>query len=261
MPVVVKTETAEDRQVVRLIDTYTQLAAVKSGALEREIAVFGDPIGSGVVLNGVIDQLQYSAETGELALLDYKTRVNRTFPSAEQKRGNSLQLMLYKSLLDGFTTGMTTFDLLKTHMGLSFETELSSGPREHLLRCGLGSLLPSSIQASDEGQERTVVFGELVRSVSELIVGLGLPLVSSLTLHYQHQASGEDIGVESVDYDEDLMRQLLESSMRFWKGERRASGVDVEDAWKCGMCQFKDVCVWKLQRELEQSPASWKPPI
>ena len=50
--------TKEDRWAVQLIDSYVQLASIMSGGLEREIAVFGDPFEMGILISGVIDQLQ-----------------------------------------------------------------------------------------------------------------------------------------------------------------------------------------------------------
>ncbi len=246
--------TEEDRWAVRLLTTYSQLAAIKSGQLEREITVFGDPFSNGILIHGIIDQLQYSPSTGELTLLDYKTRYQKTMPSLEQKKGNALQLMIYKCLLDHLTCGMTPFETLRQHLSLDFSQSLSKGPAEHIEQCGLGNLFGGGLGGKDASV--AVTFGEVAECVSKLIAGLELPLVSSLILQYEHQASGEVIGVDPVDYREEWMREEVASSLQFWSGERVAKGVEVEDAWKCRSCQFRDVCVWKKRRELEKLPAA-----
>lgn len=248
--VFVKMVTNEDRWAVQLIDTYLQLASIKAGGvgIEREIAVFGDPFGTGILITGIIDQLQYSPESNELTLLDYKTRCRNSLPSAAQKKGNALQLMLYKSMLDHLTCGRVQANLLSQHLKLDFTVALSTGPIEHIKQCGLTSLFTS--------EETQLTFGQVAESTIRLIAGLDLPLVSSLLVQYEYQVTGEVIGVNSVVYDELWMKAEVENSLRFWLGEKPAKGVDIEDAWKCGVCQFGDICVWRMQQKLARSPAA-----
>eukprot|EP00731_Ephydatia_muelleri_P004858 Em0002g1034a len=232
-------ETREDEWAMRLFNTYIQLLLVKEGRTEREIPVLGDPFSSGLLLSGVIDQLQYSPKEKLLTLLDFKTRVKKCLPSRAQKAATALQLMLYKSLLDQMTTGFFQVHQLRD-LDLDFNMPLSSGPVDHILNSGLGSLL-----FRDEGW---TTFGGFAKSVCLLIAGLDLPLVGPMLVHYIHQGSMETIGVEPVEYDEDEMRRHLEHSLAFWKGTRLSQGVEVEEAWKCKTCQFRDVCVWRLRR-------------
>lgn len=250
----VKKVTKEDRWAVQLIDTYVQLESVKSRGLEREIAVFGDPFGMGILIKGIIDQLQYSPETGELILLDYKTRRSNSLPSPEQKRGHFLQLMLYKCMLDLLLCGATPMNLLSQHANLVFDVPLTSGPIKHIQQCGLQSLL-----IGDKNQK--VLFGEVAEGISKLIAGLGLPLVSTLVVQYEYQASGEVLGTEAVEYDENWMKLELETCFSFWMGRRPARGVDIEESWKCDSCQFRDICVWRMQKELEKSPVAKSPAV
>ena len=258
----VESVTAEDRWAVQLLNTYTQLAAVQAGGLEREISVFGDPFELGVLVRGVIDQLQFSLESGELVLLDYKTRQSRSLPSVAQKKGNALQLMLYKCLLDSTTCGVTKTELLSKHLHLNRDAVLTSGPVDYIRLCGLYSAFSSNDSSGNSSSEETqLTFGRVANIVSSLVVGLGLPLVSSLMVQYEHQGSGEVLGVDSVEYDEVWMRRELEKNLEFWSGERAARGVEVEDAWKCQSCQFKEICVWNLRRRLESSPAARTPHI
>jgi len=35
----------------------------------------------------------------------------------------------------------------------------------------------------------------------------------------------------------------------FWKGEREPRGVEVNDAWKCRACEFRDECAWVKERD------------
>jgi exonuclease V len=250
----VQTVTREDRAAVQLVNTYTQLSVVRSGAVEREIHVFGDLFELGVLVRGVIDQLQYSPETGELILTDYKTRRSKSLPSAEQKKGTSLQLMAYKYLLDRMCLGLTKPDLLYNHLNLDREAVLTQGAVDYIQRCGLASLFSGE---SDSDGIAGLKFGTLADRILQNVAGLGLPLVGPLMVQYEHQKSGETVGVESVDYEERWMRSEVEKALEFWAGVRPALGVDVENSGlKCGGCQFRDICVWRLRKRLETSPVA-----
>lgn len=252
----VEAETKEDRAAIQLINTYTQLQIIKSGRIEREVAVFCDPFGLGILVRGVIDQLQYSFESGELILSDTKTRRSKTMPSFEQKKGTSLQLMLYKYMLDCMCLGMTKSELLYKHLLLDKDASLTQGPIDYLHSCGLSSLF-DGLANSSGAESPGLKFGKLVDCILECIAGLGLPLVGPLIVQYEHQGSGETLGVDTVEYDEQWMRSEVEQSIEFWNGTRNSHGVDIEDsAWKCRTCQFRDICVWRLKKQLENSPAA-----
>ena len=251
----VESVTKEDRHAIQLINMYIQLAAIQTGQLEREISVFGDPIDCGVMIRGIIDQLQLlSSNSRELVLLDYKTRRSRSLPSEAQRKGTALQLMLYKCLLDRITCGITKSELLLKHLKLNSSGVLTRGPMEYISQCGLSSIFSSSGSSSTE--DTCLTFGRVANSIMSLVVGLGLPLVTSLVVQYEHQESGEVLGVDHVEYDECWMEREVERNLKFWEGEEPAKGVEVEEAWKCNSCQFKDVCVWQLRRRLESSPAA-----
>ena len=95
-----------------------------------------------------------------------------------------------------------------------------------------------------------------VEHILREITQLELPLVGSLMVHYEHQSSGESLGVDTVEYDESKMVTELERALEYWEGRRPANGVDSESLWKCTSCQFKDICTWRLTKQLESSPAA-----
>lgn len=249
---------------VQLINTYAQLATIKAGKIEREISVFGDPCDQGILVRGVIDQLQFSPENNELILTDNKTRRTKSIPGPKQKMGTRLQLMLYKYLLDYMLLGITKSTLLYDHLDLNQDAFLTSGPLDFIQSCGLGALFwdtkPDTSNSGSLGLPQ-LKFGTVVNSIMTHIAGLNLPLVESLMVQYEHQETGEVLGVDSVEYDEQWMKARVEDSLEFWRGERVARGVAIEDAaWKCGSCQFREICVWRLNQELENSPAAKLPP-
>lgn len=254
--------TKEDRMAVQLINTYTQLAAIKAGKVEREVFVFGDPFNQGVLVRGVIDQLQFSPGSNELILTDNKTRKTKSMPGLEQRRGTGLQLMLYKYLLDYMCLGITKSSLLYEHLHLNQDTSLSRGPLDYIRDCGLGSMFCDASNGDSYPELTQLKFGTLAKCIMTHITGLSLPLVGALLVQYEHQVTEEVLGVDNVEYDEQWMKAQVASSLEFWAGDRAARGADMEDAsWKCGSCQFRDICVWQLKQELENSPAAKLPPL
>ena len=137
--------TREDRAAVQLITTYTQLSVVKTGGIEREVSVFGDPFESGILVRGIIDQLQYCQETGELILTDNKTRRAKSLPPFEQMKGTGFQLMLYKYLLDRMCLGLTKGELLYRHLNLDRDSCLTQGALHHIISCGLSGLFSDQL--------------------------------------------------------------------------------------------------------------------
>ena len=239
----VKTETREDKWAVDLVNTYTQLATISRGGMEREIKVFGYPFSLGTMVTGIVDQLEYCAQDGSLIMLELKTRRQHSVPGPEQRRSHDLQLMLYKNLLDQLTQGQADWFFLLQEMRLDMLMPLSLGPLQYIRQLGLdGFFTPSP------SHPNTLTLGQLTTGVGSLVVGLDLPPVTTLLLQYEHQSTGDVIGVELVLHEENWARKIAGASLEFWQGEREAAGVDIEDAWKCHSCQFQDVCVKRLSQ-------------
>jgi exonuclease V len=36
--------------------------------------------------------------------------------------------------------------------------------------------------------------------------------------------------------------------MDWWKGKRETKGVDIEEAFKCRICEFADGCTWRATK-------------
>ena len=269
-----ETKTYEDRWAVTLIDTYNQLSTVAVGSLEREIHVFGELFDQGILLKGIIDQVQYSKTTGELTILDYKTRRTNTMPSAAQKLGHALQLMLYKCMLDSLTCGITKMNLLAEHLNLNFQRPLTQGVLEHVGRCGMQSLFTTSdttaadvgrgtstmCSAIDGGSTFKLTLGELAKKISELIVGLNLPLVSSLMVQYVYQQTREEIGMEVVEYDEAWARRAFEDFTGVLAREARTSWSGSRGTCGSATAVNSETCVSGEDRKLS-SNHPWPPDL
>lgn len=59
------------------------------------------------------------------------------------------------------------------------------------------------------------------------------------------------LGSTSFLHDPDFLNQYLNSEMKFWRGKNRPVGVEIGEAWKCRMCEFRDLCTWREEKEEE----------
>ncbi|KAI5293639.1 hypothetical protein KEM52_005359 [Ascosphaera acerosa] len=59
------------------------------------------------------------------------------------------------------------------------------------------------------------------------------------------------LGSRSFVFSPSSLYTYLNSAMRWWRGYRETYGVPVYEAWKCGFCEFRDVCSWRRDKEAE----------
>lgn len=52
-------------------------------------------------------------------------------------------------------------------------------------------------------------------------------------------------------FDPASMDSYLKDQMEWWRGTREPRGVDLAEAWKCRICEFRDECSWRQEREWE----------
>jgi exonuclease V len=70
-----------------------------------------------------------------------------------------------------------------------------------------------------------------------------------LTATYLSSKTSEPLGSKSILFDDSLLKDYLEDSLSWWKGERHARGVELQEAWKCRSCDFRDDCSWIHERD------------
>lgn len=75
-----------------------------------------------------------------------------------------------------------------------------------------------------------------------------------LTARYLSSAPTEDsqprvLGNRSFLFDPANMKSYLTDQMEWWRGDRDPRGVGVAEAWKCRICEFRDECSWRQERE------------
>ncbi|KAI5848925.1 exonuclease V [Tricharina praecox] len=276
----------EDAWGLKMFNMYQGLASLKHNGLTRELPVFGF-LGNTFV-QGIVDEVSFvpphtraeerrrtaaTAATAAAAervageedpeivlgeedttdafgvppmgeriayLSDTKTRVSRSLPSSSQVRATAIQLMLYHRLLSHMHLGTVdlgkALDLFKLDGGVEFSDSFIAQMAGLDSGISLETLL-----------EHNSIWGmwELVRrQAEESMDGIG----AETGVSYRSQADGSMIGFMPLKHDDKALDAHLVEVMKWWNGERSTVGVDIEDAWKCGSCEFQDTCEWRLSK-------------
>lgn len=57
------------------------------------------------------------------------------------------------------------------------------------------------------------------------------------------------LGSRSFLFDPASLDSYLNDQMEWWRGSRDPRGVNIVEAWKCRVCEFRDECSWRQERE------------
>ncbi|KID86483.1 ubiquitin-activating enzyme E1 1 [Metarhizium guizhouense ARSEF 977] len=201
-------------------------------------------------------------------LIDVKTRGSRAPVTKTLLRPAKIQLLLYHRFLSDIAAGRLDFFQLFRRYGVDPDDTLSDG-----FIAQMGSLhdeifqdtpLPqasafcahaaqdSESRDSQKGAGQLLKYqtlGELLRLV-KAEVKLTFPegqksMGLMLRIQYIHRDDGEEIDVHDFPVSKQALDEYLKRYMAWWQGERKASGVDIEEAFKCRTCEFASDCTWR----------------
>jgi exonuclease V len=72
-----------------------------------------------------------------------------------------------------------------------------------------------------------------------------------LRVQYVHRNDGKQINVHDFPVSKQALENFLGDYMPWWKGEREAQGVSIEEAFKCRTCEFASDCTWRQEIDEE----------
>lgn len=210
-------------------------------------------------------------------LTDVKTRGSLAPVSKTLLRPAKIQLLLYHRLLSGMAAGR--LDLLKVFRrygldpdnafsdtfiaqigslhdevfvdapSISVDSQQESSPED-----------PSSSFQSSSSSDPDLLQYRTLRELMPLIereLELTFPdgensLGHMLRVQYVHRSDGREIDLHDFPVSRQALRAYLDRYMAWWRGERKAKGVDIEEAFKCRTCEFVSDCSWRLGLEQER---------
>lgn len=216
---------------------------------------------------------------------DIKTRGSKSLPGLNAMKPAILQLHLYHHMLEnlaqgnfalqqlaeryGLDTNATFSDSFIAEVGsLNHELSQSSSTSEDSLDILLKHNTLSSLWSFMQTQFRQVfvlpVESQEPTSTPQSVADLPAPeaqptclspilTVEYLSASYEHRR-GEStrqhsLGRKSFVFNAEYLKAYLEDSLTWWHGEREAKGVELQEAWKCRHCDFRDDCVWIHDRD------------
>ncbi len=185
----------------------------------------------------------------QLYISDAKTRVSLREPSASQVNGAKVQLMMYHHLLKELIE--IDFERLLMDENLDGDAPFSDSFIAQVL-----SLLhqPSSDDEMALGIDQILEYNSLrgyFMLAQQQLMPLSSRISEELRIQYIHQSTRTPIFSKLFIYDKAQLQMSVGEVLDFWKGRRSPKGVDIEEAYKCRLCDFQEGCSFRLQKVKE----------
>ncbi|KAJ4347024.1 uncharacterized protein N0V89_010958 [Didymosphaeria variabile] len=193
-------------------------------------------------------------------IADVKTRGGRLLPKGASLRPTWMQLMLYRKLLESLLFNTVDAETIFARYGLA---PLESFSEAFIV--GGGAFGDAYSDFDPENPYSILQANELIShpnlsSLWSLMISeyqQTIPTLSDiLRAEFRYAKTGEVIGNELTTYSADTIDAYVKREMEWWKGDREAKGVEIEEAFKCRMCDFAEECTWrktKIEEATEKS--------
>lgn len=222
-------------------------------------------------------------KSSRIYLTDIKTRGVQRVPQGASFRPTLIQLMLYHRLLSDLANNRTDPAILFDRYSLqphdpfsdaflaqiaamvegTLDEVMSKSPRSSEVLSTSSAEPKSSLTTTQQDSVQlllnhnslhqlwTLMTDEMALTMPEGAASIG----TVLKVEYRGQSDGAVIGTKTFLNDHDVLQSYLADGMRWWKGEREARGVCVEEAYKCGFCEFAQDCDWRKNKIEEATQA------
>lgn len=290
----VQVHSKEDRFGLRIWNAISGLRCLRETGLTRELEVWG--VVDGQVVNGVIDELtcqcpdstfeekmnisraeksghsasgqisiseafaritgleadesarRSSLEPDRLVYLaDVKTRSLRTLPTGASLRPTWMQLMLYRKLLETLSTNAVDAETIFVRYDLEPLERFTDAFMQDVGRIG-------SDNDATNFPNLLSLWSLLVTELQSTIRPTSLSPI--LRAEFRYAKTGDVIGSELTVYEPAVIDNYIAEKMAWWKGDREAKGVEIEEAFKCRICDFAEGCSWRQSKVEEATEKS-----
>ncbi|KAL8673129.1 MAG: hypothetical protein Q9168_002426 [Polycauliona sp. 1 TL-2023] len=209
-------------------------------------------------------QPSYTKRDSPIYITDTKTRSVNSIPKAASFRPTLMQLMLYHRLVSNMATNQIDSSALFSRHDLQADEPFTDAFIAQI--SGIFSDSPPSMSQTSNGSENQPSNSEIDQDSLNLLLSHNslnalwmlmmrdfqttfpkgaLSVGKVLKADYRNAIDGRVIGEKTLLMDEELLSRYLENELKWWKGERAAQGVCLEEAYKCGSCEFADECGWR----------------
>lgn len=284
----VQVQTKEDRFGLRMWNAVSGLRCLRETGLTRELEVWG--VLEGQVVNGVIDELSHTCPNTafeeqldraraerdggivplppeqatieqafakssshaadkhrQIYIADVKTRSVRSLPAGASLRPTWMQLMLYRKLLESLSHNIVDAETVFARYDVKPLESFTTTFLEEI-----GGIGPDN-EASN--------FPNLLSLWALLITEMQLTIPPTslspiLRAEFRYAKTGDVIGDELTVYEADVIDTYVSQEMAWWKGTREATGVEMDEAFKCRICDFAEDCSWRKNKVEEATEKS-----
>ena len=174
-----------------------------------------------------------------------------------------MQLSIYRYLLSSLATNTVSADAIFSRYRLNPDVPFSDSLIAQLGSLELNFTADSLIATPHSSPDGTSTSADIV---TEIIMHNSLRLLWALMItafrstipagdhsispilraEFRSATKGAVIGSKSFLYDEQRVKVYMQDEIKWWRGEREARGVEVEEAFKCRMCDFAEGCTWRI---------------
>jgi exonuclease V len=183
----------------------------------------------------------------QVYVADVKTRSVRSVPAGASLRPTWMQLMLYRKLLESLSLNTVDAETVFARYDLR--------PLEPFTPTFLDAI--GGIGPDNEAASYPNLLSLWALLVTEMQATLPPTSISPiLRAEFRYAKTGDVIGSELTTYEDHIIDKYISEEMAFWKGTREAKGVEMEEAFKCRICDFADDCSWRKTKVEEATEKS-----
>ncbi|KAI4909732.1 hypothetical protein J4E85_011554 [Alternaria conjuncta] len=183
----------------------------------------------------------------QIYIADVKTRSAKSLPTGASLRPTWMQLMLYRKLLESLSLNTVDAETVFARYSLDPLT-----PFTPLFLSEISNLGPEN--AATSYPNLLALWSLLVTEMQATFPPSSLSPI--LRAEFRYAKTGDVLGSRLTVYEASVVDGYVESEMDWWKGRREAKGVEIEEAFKCRICDFSEGCSWrktKVEEAVEKS--------
>ncbi|KAK4574099.1 hypothetical protein LTR86_001860 [Recurvomyces mirabilis] len=202
----------------------------------------------------------------KLYIVDVKTRQSRTLPpSGSQTRPTHYQLMMYHRLFSDLAANNVPADRIFARYDVHPDVPFSDTFVAQMSNLSLEAeaMAPASTDPWDATQSTeaqdpldvllahntlSTLWTLMIQEFTHLTTTPTTTISSLLTAEFRTSSSGDLLGRKHFLFSASQLEEYISDELSWWRGERSTKGVEVEEAYKCRLCEFAEGCTWRAEK-------------
>ncbi|CAI6335002.1 unnamed protein product [Periconia digitata] len=189
-------------------------------------------------------------------IADVKTRGVRNIPKGASLRPTRMQLMLYRKLLEALSLNTVDAETVLRRYNLaplqtfsdSFMLEAGNLDRMETEEDGVDLSNPSDLNELQTHPNLLSLWSLMIQEFQRVVTSIS----DVLRVEFRYSKTGDIIGNEFIVHEPETVDAYSVDEIKWWQGNREAKGVEIEEAFKCRMCDFAEICTWR-QAKIEEA--------